>query len=115
LAITSKDGDWVVRENPSDLAHILCVLERYGAIYRFGAPLDIRWLAGGWSSHFEFPHEGIRARTDFFTRPPRLSDSDLESREAAWPALSTKLSGLPLSKVHEQLCSAAKPLLPAAP
>lgn len=78
LAITSKDGDWIVRENQEDLTHILDILSNYGAVYRFGAPLDARWLSGGWSVHFEFRHEGIRARTDFFTRPPRISESDLD-------------------------------------
>lgn len=77
LAITSKDGDWIVREDARDLSHILEILASHGATYRFGAPLDSRWLAGGWSSHFEFPHQGIRVRTDFFCRPPRLDDTDL--------------------------------------
>ncbi len=78
LAITSKDGDWIVRENPEDLGFILSVLAEYGATYRFGAPLDARWMAGGWSAHFEFRHDGLRVRTDFFSRPPRLQQSDLE-------------------------------------
>ena len=78
LAITSKDGDWIVRENPEDLDFILSVLAESGATYRFGAPLDARWLAGGWSAHFEFRHDGLRVRTDFFSRPPRLQPSDLD-------------------------------------
>jgi hypothetical protein len=78
LAITSKDGDWIVRENPEDLDFILSVLAEFGATYRFGAPLDARWMAGGWSAHFEFRHEGIRVRTDFFSRPPRLEQNDLD-------------------------------------
>jgi len=78
LAITSKDGDWIVRENSEDLDFILNILAEYGATYRFGAPLDARWMAGGWSAHFEFRHDDYRARTDFFTRPPRLQPSDLD-------------------------------------
>ena len=78
LAIMSKDGDWILREDEETLWHILSVLESRGAVYRFGAPLDLRWLRGGWSSHFEFRHEGIRVRTDFFTRPPRLVPDDLQ-------------------------------------
>lgn len=78
LAIMSKDGDWIVREEPEDLDFILNVLERRGAIYRFGAPLDVRWLAGGWSSHFEFPFHGIRVRCDFFSRPPRVPADQLD-------------------------------------
>lgn len=77
VAIMSKDGDWIVREDHESCQHILSVLERHGARYRFGAPLDIRWLAHGWSSHFEFNMETLRVRTDFFSRPPRISDTDL--------------------------------------
>jgi hypothetical protein len=54
------------------------VLGQCGARYRFGAPLDVRWLAGGWSSHLEFQHEGLRVRTDFDTRPPRLDETALQ-------------------------------------
>jgi len=79
LAIMSKDGDWILREDEESCRHVLNVLEQHGAHYRFGAPLDIRWLTQGWSSHFEFPHQGLRVRTDFFTRPPRISDPELSA------------------------------------
>lgn len=72
LAIMSKDGDWIIREDPEALKHILTILNDYGARYRFGAPFDSRWLEGGWSSHFEFMNEGMRIRTDFVSRPPRI-------------------------------------------
>jgi hypothetical protein len=78
LAIMSKDGDWILREDESSLRHVLGVLENHRARYRFGAPLDPRWMAGGWSSHFEFRRESLRVRTDFFTRPPRIAPPDLE-------------------------------------
>lgn len=78
IAIMSKDGDWIIKEDQECLSHIISILEKYRAVYRFGAPLDIRWLKGGWSSHFEFMHGNIRVRTDFFTRPPRLSPEMLE-------------------------------------
>lgn len=78
LAIMSKDGDWILREDEEALAHVLGVLGRRGARYRFGAPLDVRWLSGGWSSHLEFQEGGLRVRTDFFTRPPRIPPEDLE-------------------------------------
>jgi hypothetical protein len=77
LAIMSKDGDWILREDAETLAHILSVLEQYGARYRFGAPLDLRWMQGGWSAHFEFMFQGLRVRTDFVTRPPRLAAARL--------------------------------------
>lgn len=77
IALMSKDGDWVLREDEETMGHILAVLEGYGAVYRFGAPLDIRWLSAGWSSHFEFRHQEIRVRTDFMTRLPRLTSDRL--------------------------------------
>ena len=79
LAIMSKDGDWIIRENDETMHHILSVLEGYGAHYRFGVPLDIRWLSAGWSSHLEFIYEGLRVRTDFVSRPPRLTAERLET------------------------------------
>jgi len=77
LAVMSKDGDWILRESADALSHVQAVLERHGARYRYGAPLDVRWMRGGWSSHFEFRSEAIRVRTDFVTRPPRLAADDL--------------------------------------
>ena len=76
VAIMSKDGDWIVRETAEATARVLAVLTEHGAWYRPGAPLDARWLAGGWSSHFEFSDEALRrVRCDFFSRPPRITDA----------------------------------------
>jgi len=72
LAIMSKDGDWILREDDEAVDHTLQVLSHHGARYRFGAPLDLRWLAGGWSAHLEFRRGPLRLRTDFVTRPPRV-------------------------------------------
>jgi hypothetical protein len=79
LAIMSKDGDWIVREDEEALASILQVLDRHGARYRFGAPFATEWLAGGWSSHFEFFKNNLRVRTDFVSRPPRIDAARLAS------------------------------------
>lgn len=76
LAIMSKDGDWIIREDEEAIDHILSVLESHGSTYRFGAPLDLRWLRGGWSAHLEFSDQ-FRVRTDFFTRPPRITPREL--------------------------------------
>lgn len=79
VAIMSKDGDWVIKETADACARILAVLTEHGAVYRPGAPLDTRWLAGGWSSHFEFADErGRRIRCDFFSRPPRVDAMHIE-------------------------------------
>jgi hypothetical protein len=84
LAIMSKDGDWILRETEPACTRVLEVLEARSARYRPGAPLDVRWLRGGWSSHFEFQDDrDRRVRCDFFTRPPRLEVSELESIFAA--------------------------------
>jgi hypothetical protein len=77
LAVASKDGAWILREDQEALDHVLSVLDRHGARYRFGAPLDLRWLREGWSSHFQFQADGMRVRTDFFTRPPRVPPEEL--------------------------------------
>lgn len=81
LAIMSKDGDWLLREDDEAVHHVLEVLARRDARYRFGAPLDVRWLAGGWSSHFEHWRDGLRLRTDFVSRPPRISGAQ---RDRLW-------------------------------
>jgi hypothetical protein len=83
LAVMSKDGDWILREDDEALAHAIQTLARHGARYRFGAPLDLRWLSHGWSSHFEFLEQGLRLRCDFVTRPPRVSGAELA---ALWDA-----------------------------
>lgn len=78
VAIMSKDGDWILRETDEACATVLEVLTARGARYRPGAPLDVRWLAAGWSSHFEFADErGRRVRCDFFSRPPRVGAAAL--------------------------------------
>ena len=83
LAIMSKDGDWILKEEVEALAHVITTLARHGARYRYGAPLDLRWLAHGWSSHLEFQEGGLRLRCDFVTRPPRVSSVALR---ALWEA-----------------------------
>jgi hypothetical protein len=80
VSMMSKDGDWVLRETPEACRQVLSVLERHGARYRPGAPLDIRWLAGGWSSHFEFfDRDRRRIRCDFLSRPPRVPPQEIEA------------------------------------
>ncbi len=99
LAVMSKDGDWIVRETPEALEHVRAVLDLHGSRYRLGAPLDVRWMAGGWSSHLEFRHQSpsgpMRVRTDFVSRPPRLSPEDLaalweEQRGAELPFVDAR-------------------------
>ncbi len=76
IAMMSKDGDWVLREDPAACSRILDVLAARKARYRPGAPLDVRWLSGGWSSHFQFEDaQARRVRCDFLSRPPRVDRS----------------------------------------
>ena len=108
LALSSKDGDWIIREDSESFEHILGVLEEYGATYRLGAPLDVRWLSGGWSSHFEFELNGYRARTDFVSRPPRLSGESLarmwkeQERSSQFPVPTIDLERLARLKLTER-------------
>jgi hypothetical protein len=79
VAIMSKDGDWVIRETAEACATVLDELDRRAARYRPGAPLDVRWLSGGWSSHLEFQDDRQRrVRCDFLSRPPRVSQSAVD-------------------------------------
>ena len=79
IAIMSKDGDWVIRERPEACDRVRAVLAARGARHRPSPPLDVRWLAGGWSSHFEFTDERARRiRCDFFSRPPRVAFARVE-------------------------------------
>jgi len=94
LAVMSKDGDWILREDDETLEHVLTTLEKRGAHYRFGAPLDPRWMAGGWSSHFEFRTEKLRVRTDFVTRPPRITSQALT---ALWIRAETEKQAVPFT------------------
>lgn len=90
LAMTSKDGDWILRESEAACGRVLDVLAERGATYRPGAPLDVRWLRHGWSSHFEFLDDSRRrVRCDFFSRPPRIAPAEIEAlfREAEDPLL----------------------------
>lgn len=80
IAIMSKDGDWVIRERQVACDRVLSVLAGHGARHRPSPPLDVRWLAGGWSSHFEYSDErGRRIRCDFLSRPPRVPLSAVEA------------------------------------
>ncbi len=92
VAIMSKDGDWIIRETSDACALVLEELAARGARCRPAAPLDVRWLAGGWSSHFEFfDARQRRVRCDFVSRPPRLSRAAVDAffvRSGKPPALN---------------------------
>lgn len=102
LAVMSKDGDWILREDDEAMEHILNVLGERGARYRLGAPLDRRWLAGGWSAHLEHRRGRLRLRTDFVTRPPRLSTDELARVWEDAAAADLPVLGLePLAKLKK--------------
>jgi hypothetical protein len=80
VAIMSKDGDWIIRETREACATVLGELAARGARYRLAPPLDVRWLSGGWSSHFEFfDARQRRVRCDFVSRPPRVSGATIDA------------------------------------
>jgi hypothetical protein len=119
LAIMSKDGDWILNEDAEALAHVLSVLARHGGRYRYGAPLDLRWLVHGWSSHFEFQEGGLRLRCDFVTRPPRVSPVALQDLWRAPVEKEVPVVSLPvlaeLTEAHEMMVAGAVELLPLEP
>ncbi len=87
IAIMSKDGDWVIRETADACDRVRSILRAHGARYRLSAPLDVRWLQGGWSSHFEFfDDRRRRVRCDFVSRPPRVPPEMIEATFAPPPA-----------------------------
>lgn len=99
IAIMSKDGDWIIRETPDACERVIAALESRGATYRPSAPLDVRWMAGGWSSHFEFADDRHRRiRCDFFSQPPRVSPS---ARDALFASsdLSSRLRVIDLESL----------------
>ncbi|MBN2035440.1 MAG: hypothetical protein JW768_01740 [Chitinispirillaceae bacterium] len=85
IAAFSKDGDWIIEESEESCRVVLSVLEKNNASYRLGAPLDIRFLSQGWTSHFEYQSEDIRMRVDFCSRPPRI-----QSLDALWKNMINK-------------------------
>jgi hypothetical protein len=100
LAVMSKDGDWILREDAEAVGHVLATLAGRGARYRFGAPLDLRWLAGGWSAHLEFRTAALRLRADFVTRPPRITPRWLGDMWAQAEAGGSEVVGLePLAAI----------------
>ena len=101
LAVMSKDGDWILKEADDVFEHVLSELDRRGATYRFGAPLDRRWMVGGWSSHFEFRADHLRVRTDFVTRPPRLNPDDLAEMWAEVHARNDEVPVLDVRRLIE--------------
>jgi len=87
IAIMSKDGDWVIRESAEACERVRTVLGARGARHRPSPPLDVRWLAGGWSSHFEFADDRARrVRCDFFSRPPRVAFALVQDMFRASPS-----------------------------
>ncbi len=96
ISMMSKDGDWILRETPEACRRALGILGRHGARYRPGAPLDVRWLAGGWSSHFELiDAERRRIRCDFVSRPPRMAPEEIRDLFVA-PQPAAPLRVLPV-------------------
>ena len=101
LAIMSKDGDWILREDAETLSHVIATLGRHGARYRYGAPLDLSWLAYGWSSHLEFQEGGEKDYAVIGELARRME--------------GVQLAGRPLSEAHEMMVARAAELLPYEP
>jgi hypothetical protein len=101
LAIMSKDGDWILREEEETMRHVLAVLSQRAARYRFGAPLDLRWMRGGWSAHLEFQVPALRVRTDFVTRPPRLDAQTVAQLWQDQSSVTAVVGAAPLAEIKK--------------
>ena len=79
LAQQTKDCDIIIPEEKAEAVVELLTRTRFGdhschLTLKYGAPIDSRWLRGGWISHTHFgPPEQPLARIDLFGRAPRLS------------------------------------------
>ncbi len=110
----TKDVDFVIGDGPVDsLLRILGGLRHHASPCRYrleiSAPLDSRWLTGGWSSHFTFGDGG----TDF----PSL---DIYMRSAfeyrsLLVDMAGRAGGLSLLEQHPLVLDAAERCLPQRP
>jgi len=87
LALMSKDGDWILQETPEACRRVLAVLDKHGARYRPGAPLD-------------------RARLEKYRK---ASEAYLKELQAA------RIGDLVLPEAHERACELAERWLPYNP
>jgi len=74
-SLNTKDCDIIILGEWEKAFEILSKLQRQGhdLVYRspFSAPLDSRWMRGGWTSHFEWTGNPV-AKLDIFGSPPRV-------------------------------------------
>ena len=98
LAIMSKDGDWILREDAESFDHVLAVLSRRRARFPEQA-LDGERRAL------------IRANEERLLRYRAAA----EPWAAQWPDVARRIAGLPLPEAHAVVTSSAEGVLPFAP
>ena len=77
VTVMGMDGEWILRENENAVEQVLGVLAARKAVYRFGAPLDLRWMRGGWSAHLSFGM--VRCGSAPISSPVRLESRTRQS------------------------------------
>ncbi|MDA1278095.1 MAG: hypothetical protein O2960_29210 [Verrucomicrobia bacterium] len=92
LQQTTKDSDWIIA--PDDLGKLRDLLVRleqaappWRVSYRqiFGAPLDVEFMAHGWTSHLLLTDpEGVEHKVDLFGKAPRVRPEDLAVDADGW-------------------------------
>ncbi|OQX15211.1 MAG: hypothetical protein BWK80_41160 [Desulfobacteraceae bacterium IS3] len=89
----TKDCDvWTDPQHAHDFLNFIAgkTFEQKPVCYRspMSAPIDIRWLAGGWSSHLSWG-EQQRVKLDIFGRPPRITGKQEINKKALFSDLET--------------------------
>jgi hypothetical protein len=92
LAIMSKDGDWILRQDGETVVHVLGVLALDEALDRERRAL-------------------MRANEERLGRYQAAA----ESWAAQWPAVQRRIEGLPLLEAHRVVTSSAEGNLPFEP
>ncbi|MBI4657922.1 MAG: hypothetical protein HY735_03575 [Verrucomicrobia bacterium] len=93
LQQTTKDSDWIIApEDMGKLRELLSCLEQASPAWRIsyrsicGAPLDLEYIAMGWTSHLSV-WDGPASpehKVDIFGKPPRVRADDLAVDAEGW-------------------------------
>lgn len=98
LQQNTKDSDWIIAVRDVDgLRQVLesrqAGMPPWQVSYRpiFGAPLDPRFLAGGWTSHLLVKDraDSPEHHLDFFGKPPRVSAWELDAEDPSYASRDT--------------------------
>ena len=126
LAIMSKDGDWILREDEEALTHVLGVLESYGARDLISLAQEVPERVAALATQrpvLRAIRQGLSALEAALDAERRQLIHANERRLArymkaaerwaeAWPAVAEEIEGKPLPLAHRIVCHHAEDLLP---